>query len=56
MAIKGDGVVRRIDKELYTTLQDLAKKNNTSIRQASLDAAKVLKNMNGKTITKEIRF
>lgn len=51
-----NGIVRRIDSELYETLRDMARKNNISIRQASSEAAKALKNLNGKKQIKEIRF
>jgi hypothetical protein len=56
MTSKGDGIVRRIDRELYKTLQDLSIKNNISIRQASKDAATALKQMNGRKLAKEVRF
>ena len=51
-----DGIVRRIDKDLYKALQDLSLKNDISIRQASKDAALILKQMNGKKLSNEVKF
>lgn len=54
--MKNNSVVRRIDKDLYSTLEEIARKNSTSIRQASKDAAKIIKDMNGKKAVREIKF
>ena len=51
-----DSIVRRINRELYKTIQEIARKNNVSVVQASKDAAVALKNLNGKKSIKEIRF
>lgn len=52
----GNGIIKRIDKELDSQINDLAKKNNMKYREASREVANMVKQVRGKSFTREIRF
>jgi len=57
MARQNNGVVRRIDLELDIVLQDIAKKNQMSLKQASRELARISKTkLKGGIISNKIRF
>lgn len=54
---KGDGVVKRIDKDLAEMIEKFAKKNDLKFRQASKEIAKFGKvKFDGKKVVREIKF